>query len=51
MKQREEHYPCEAIERKQVKTKNGFRRICKKCGFKFKEVKRVTTTEDVAFYD
>ena len=42
-------YLCDSTERIQVTTKEGFYLVCKKCGHKFKEVKRVKTTQENLF--
>ena len=43
----EKHYPCQSNEREKVKTKEGFKLICKSCGHTFKEIKTKKTTEEV----
>ena len=45
----EKHNPCEYKERETVKTENGFKRICKKCGHTFKEIKTQPTLEQDLF--
>lgn len=42
----DEKHDCDCKERENIKTDKGFKRICKKCGHTFKEVKKVQTLKE-----